>query len=269
MSQTTDEYNGYSEQWCVESIKRSPFVGSVDKPEGKLSFNLNCPKVVGWYDNVRPDTGGFSRPMLQRNSYGVTAMSYTFTLDTDVIPALLKSGALHLWTLQSACSISVVRPELLPPDIPCTKHDKDFLYMGKETDYDSIQEAMGDAEAEVDGKYPLEEWIDVDDVLANKLHWTWVTIWSGDRQQTCNDYSWLNRGGHIEDPNEQFVTNAYYGSDFAAETLKITHPLEFRQFNVPEFPEIPEIPPTSTRAGLVSWTDGTKSVFTEKIVKEA
>jgi hypothetical protein len=258
MSQTTDNYNGYSEQWCIESIKRSPFIGSVEKPEGKLSFNMVCPKVVGWYTNVRPDTDGHSRPMLQRSSYGATSMSYKFVLETDVIPALIKSGALHLWTIQSGCSISVVRPELLPTNTPCIKVDKDFLYMGKETQYDSIQEAMGDAEAEVD--YTLEDWIDVDDMLSRKLKWTWVRLWSGDRQEACQTYKWLNRGGHVEDPNEQYVTNAFYGSDFATEELQITYPLEYRQL-----PEVPPIDPDPEVAkGVVNWEGGGSSQIAMK-----
>jgi hypothetical protein len=226
---TVKKYNGYSEEWCADSIRWSPWIGRPPGP--KEQMKMTCGKVVGWDDTS--DNHGHARPKLQPTGVG-TAVTYEFMLDVVLLPALLMSGALHLWK----SSLSIVDPEALPPGVPCVRSSKNFLYQGTEDVFDSIQEATGPKEVDVDRVYPMPDWEAVDDLIANRLHWTQVDFWAA--REVVATWRYINRGGHIPPGGDQYVSNPYYGCDYATGKLQLTTPLEYKQSEpLPPDPEEP------------------------------
>jgi hypothetical protein len=252
--QKTREFNGMGESWCQESIKWSPFLTNPESyPEGKSTFHLVCSLVIKW--DKYTDAYGHTRPLLEPPSAGVGyAVTYEFDVATHEIPALLKSGALHVWTQYSGM-LYVTRPEELPAG-PCTKVDTDYYGKPIKTEFDSCVEAMGPAQVEVDKVYPLQMWSDVDYVLSEMLNWTHVGQW-GSRQEVAKN-PWINRGGHISDPNKQYQTMSYYESNYSTGFLYITYPLVFKQVQVPPEPEVPEGELPVLTDGIYQIEDGTK-----------
>jgi hypothetical protein len=246
MSQETKKFNQFSEDWCVWSVRYSPFLRDLS-PEGKASFRMYCGKVTGF--SPYRDPYGFAEPLLEVASNGGTAMSYEFDLATEDIPALLQSGALHIHSSQQVASLSVQDPQKLPA-VPCIKHDKDMLGQGIETPYPTIQDAMGYKQVNPDSPYPLPRWSDVDSLLAYQLHWTHVEMF-GSRQDVAGR-AWLHRGGWAE-PGEQYISNSYYGSDYATQRLQVTYPLVYQEVP-PIDPELPPDPEVSK--GVVNWEGG-------------